>query len=47
MTEAELDALIIALQTQTALGRVNVVEAHAIFAKLAELGYTVTKTEPA
>ena len=43
LTDAQLDDLIVALQTTTPLTRVNVTEAKVIFAKLAELGYTLTK----
>ncbi len=43
LTDAELADLINALRDHTALGRIALGEAETIFAKLAELGYTITK----
>jgi hypothetical protein len=44
LTDTEMNALIGDLRNHTPLGRLNQVEATAVIAKLAELGYTVTKT---
>lgn len=47
MDDKELAELILALQTTTPLSRVNIAEARAVFARIAELGYTITKPAPA
>lgn len=43
LTDAELTELILALQGSTPLARINLAEGRAVFAKLAELGYTLAK----
>ena len=43
VTDAELNALITELRNHTALGRIALVEVRAIFAKIADLGYAVSK----
>ena len=43
LTENDLGELILALQNTTPLARVNLAEARDIFARLAELGYVLTK----
>jgi hypothetical protein len=47
MTEAHkvTDPLVRLLQATTPLARLNHTEAHAVFAKLTELGYVVAKPE--
>jgi len=42
MTEADTNTLILELQRSTALNRVGHGELHAAFARIAELGYTIT-----
>jgi hypothetical protein len=46
MNDADLDALIMNLQSTTPLVRLNQPEARSVFEKLAELGYTITKPAP-
>jgi hypothetical protein len=43
MPEAELNALVRELHRTTPLGRLALDEADAVFAKLTELGYVITK----
>lgn len=42
MTDADLNTLVLELLRTTPLGRVNHSEAHAVFARVAELGYAIT-----
>jgi len=46
LSETELHQLIQDLRTQTPLGRLNVIEAEAVFAGLAELGYQLKAVAP-
>jgi hypothetical protein len=46
MNPIELPALIMTLAGSTALGRLSHSEQHAVFDKLADLGYVVAKAAP-
>ena len=46
LNDTELSDLITALQSSTPLSRVGHDEARAIFARIALLGYVISKTKP-
>lgn len=46
MTDKEWSSFLIQANTHTAFGRLAHAEVQAAFEKLAELGYSVVKTEP-